>query len=176
MDSRAEYRQTIASLGRNGETVISPTFRKSLDSLIQRLSLSLRDAAGIEDEVLSIYSQYEKELVNRGLESHPLSERDKQQLKVMRQVLGLSDADVSNIEAIVFSLLAANQKGNSITATGNLISIGSIVAGFFFPPAIPALLLGFAGGAITSGVGKNIVRLNTYEEYMFYRYGENWKQ
>ena len=110
MDSRAEYRQTIASLGRNGETVISPTFRKSLDSLIQRLSLSLRDAAGIEDEVLSIYSQYEKELVNRGLESHPLSERDKQQLKVMRQVLGLSDADVSNIEAIVFSLLAANQK------------------------------------------------------------------
>ncbi|MEH2095398.1 hypothetical protein [Nostoc sp.] len=179
MDSKQEYRQAIYSLGRNGETVISPTFRQSLNSLIQRLGLALRDAAAIEDEVLSVYRQYEKELMERGVHEYPLSEIDKQQLKAMRQILGLKDDDVSRIEAKVFEFLDERTKWNLITNAGKIAGFGgpalAVGLGAVFAPALLMFPVGMvAGTAILATASANNLP-NNYEAYMSWRYGENWK-
>ena len=95
MNPQQEYRECVMAVGRGGDTVITSGYRKSLDSRLQKLGLFSRDAAIIEDEVLSLFRQYEKELLEQGLKEYPIQENIKPRFKGLRQTLGLTDDDIA---------------------------------------------------------------------------------
>jgi hypothetical protein len=87
-----KYRKEVQCRVRGG--LISIPARMSLNSLLEKLQLEIREAEKIEEEVLHPYKEYAKALKEMLQEDPLLSELTKRELKDFQKDLGIEDSDV----------------------------------------------------------------------------------
>jgi hypothetical protein len=189
MEPKQEYTAAVMAIGRSGYTVLSPVDREALELILKRTGLSLKDAAAIEDEVLSAFRRYERLMVEQGLKQYPLSGYAKKQLAKLQQILNLTDTDISELNNYIVNFLVSYKK-QEMFAWGGCLTILVGIGGVFLLPMIllifggsdsPGLIFGtiFISGllAIIGFIFSTVTgnNANSYESYMVMRYGENWK-
>ena len=172
MEPRQEYREAIIEIGRSGYTVISSDYRRSLDLSVKRLNLSQKDAAVIEDEVLSAFNQFEKELVEQGLKKYPFDDPAKQYINNLRKILGLTSNDTSKVEARVQKFLESVGNGKFSQGAGMLVFLGGGLGALLTANPIGLAVAVSGWAAMASGSAMQ----GDYETYMNDQYGKDWKQ
>ncbi|HEY9849981.1 MAG TPA: caspase family protein [Leptolyngbyaceae cyanobacterium] len=185
-----QYKEAVIAICRRGYTVLSSTDRLTLESLLNHLNLPSRDAVTIENEVLSKFRQYEKALLEQGLQAYPINEDIQQHLNQIQQLLELADNDVAEIKKNVFNFLNLIKKSSKLSIGAIvifLVGIGgliSLLVSLVLMPAIPhfiyflpVFILPILAifGLVISGMGMIGIKSSNYESYMRMRYGENWK-
>lgn len=141
-ESKLKYRKEVESWVSRGE--ISQAGRYVLDKLAKSLQLSYEDCTVIEAEVLKPYQQYQEKLqqYQRAFakvisKDYPLDTQAREELKGLRQALGLRDEDVAPVEERMALKLANLPKsdddadelapGNSQNALNSVSSTPSTV-------------------------------------------------
>lgn len=121
-DVYLKYRKEADKLATRGE--FSVVGRFTLDTLQKELGITIQEATQIETEVLKPYREYQQRLKDyedalyQTLQSNQsLTDSDRSELKLLRQVLDLEEADVDSIEAKVMSTTERMAASNRLMAS-----------------------------------------------------------
>ncbi|MEO0537359.1 MAG: caspase family protein [Cyanobacteria bacterium P01_A01_bin.123] len=121
-DPYLKYRKEADKLATRGE--FSVVGRFTLDTLQTELGIKVQEATQIETEVLKPYREYQQRLKNyedalhQTLQSNQsLTDSDREELKLLRQVLDLEEADVDSIEAKLMSATERMAASNRLMAS-----------------------------------------------------------
>jgi hypothetical protein len=121
-DPKLKYRKEVERIASQEElnspdlpydgNITDKSNRTFLDVLQNSLNLTKEDAKAIEAEVLAPYrlrkdklNKYSKLFENALKQSNPISQHNRQNLKVLQQVLNLSDEDIESIEKRILDSL-----------------------------------------------------------------------
>ncbi|MEH2410584.1 caspase, EACC1-associated type [Nostoc sp.] len=108
-DPSLKYRKEFDNIALEDEGEISVGSRFYLDELRNNLRLSADEADAIEFEVLEPYRQRQQKLLRyqqalSQIKQYPLSNKDRNGLKRLQNILNLRDEDIEPIEQRVFAL------------------------------------------------------------------------
>ena len=127
---KQSYRGAVERCASDGE--ISIISRSVLDELRESLGLLLDETTAIEDEVLKPYREYQTKLqyyahvFDEAIQhKFPLSDDIRNELKRFQLILGLTDADITPIEAKIASQTQVIQSSKHVALRSNQIISGS---------------------------------------------------
>jgi uncharacterized caspase-like protein len=118
-DPKLRYRKEVERCVGSGE--ISFVSRSVLDVLGNNLGLAPEEAAAIEAGVLKPYQEYQQKLQHytqvfvEAIQRDPINEDTRNRLKHFQKALGLTDADITPIEAQIAQQIKAVQSPNQVT-------------------------------------------------------------